>query len=49
MLAFFEPLVKSFQQQTDLERWIVSHHPKDPSDVERLIKEYNYSTTRVWI
>jgi len=49
MLAFFEPLVKSFHHHTELERWIISQYPKDPADVERLIKEYNYNSTRAWI
>lgn len=49
MLAFFEPIVKSFYYQTELERWIISKDPKDSADIERLIKEYNYNTTRAWL
>lgn len=49
MLAFFEPVVKPFSYQSELERFIISKHPKDAADVERLIKQYNYETTRAWL
>jgi len=49
MLAFFEPLVKSFNSRNELEQYIEAHCPTSGADVERLIKEYTYGSTRVWL
>lgn len=49
MLTFFGQIVKLSSIQSDLEQYIVSHNPKNPADVERLIKEYTYGTLRVWL
>ena len=49
MLTFFGRIVKSPSIQSDLEQFIQAHNPKNPEDVERLIKEYTYGTLRVWL
>jgi len=49
MLAFFGLIVKSSTLQNDLEQYITAHNPKNCADVERLIKEFTYGSTRVWI
>ncbi len=49
MLTFFGRIVKSTSFQSDLEEYIANHNPKNPADVERLIKEYTYGSLRVWL
>jgi hypothetical protein len=49
MLAFFGRIVKSPSFQNDIEQYIIAHNPKSAADVERLIKEYTYGNTRVWL
>lgn len=49
MLAFLNQLVKPVTIQSELEKYIIWHSPKNSADVERLIKEYNYRNFKVWI
>lgn len=49
MLAYFERLINYSCYQNDLEDYIKTRRPLSTADVERLIKEYNYETTKVWI
>ncbi len=49
MLAFFERIVKSFTNQSELDQYITERNPKDAADVERLVQEYTYKNMRGWL
>lgn len=49
MLTFFGRIVKSPSFQNDIEQYIIAHNPKNAADIERLIKEYTYGNTRIWL
>lgn len=35
--------------QSDLERWLQYQNPKNGADLERLIKEYTYKESSMWL
>lgn len=49
MIQLLEKIVRSFDYQNELERYIISQKPTDSADVERLIKEYNYGQLKLWM